>query len=51
MNTKIHTTTDYDQFKFLKENRPINQKHVDKLVQSMNPNDKHDQQKWGRVEF
>ena len=35
MNTKIHTTTDYDQFKFLKENRPINQKHVDKLVQSM----------------
>ena len=35
MQTKIYTTTDYDQFKFLKENRPINQKHVDKLVQSM----------------
>ena len=35
MDTKIHKTTDYGQFKFLKENRPINQKHVDKLVRSM----------------
>ena len=35
MDNKIHKTTDYGQFKFLKENRPINQKHVDKLVRSM----------------
>ena len=35
MDNKIHKTTDYGQFKFLKENRPINQKHVDKLVSSM----------------
>jgi len=35
MSNKIHKTTNYGQFKFIKGNRPIDPKHVKKLVKSM----------------
>tara|TARA_R110002096_G_scaffold46834_1_gene125304 strand:- start:334 stop:1143 length:810 start_codon:yes stop_codon:yes gene_type:complete len=35
MNNKIYKTTDYSQFKFIKGNRPVDPKHVKKLVKSM----------------
>ena len=35
MSKKIHETTDYGQFKFIKGNRPIDLKHVKRLVKSM----------------
>ena len=35
MNNKIYKTTDYSQFKFIKGNRPIDPKHVKRLVKSM----------------
>ena len=35
MDNKIHKTTDYGQFKFIEGNRPIDPKHVKKLVKSM----------------
>jgi len=35
MNNKIYKTTDYSQFKFIKGNRPVDSKHVKKLVKSM----------------
>ena len=35
MDNKIHKTTDYSQFKFIKGNRPIDPKHVKRLVKSM----------------
>ena len=35
MNNKIYKTTDYSQFKFIMGNRPVDPKHVKKLVKSM----------------
>jgi hypothetical protein len=35
MDNKIHKTTNYSQFKFIKGNRPIDPKHVKRLVKSM----------------
>jgi len=35
VNNKIYKTTDYSQFKFIKGNRPVDPKHVKRLVKSM----------------